>query len=87
MGRYYTQVYKLTEEGFTQTFYALEMENVEQWVGDEPVISYEYFVEKVAVSETEYRDAKKAAFNYESSKTFHENAVTYDEIKEQIKGC
>ena len=86
MGYYTTHVYKLTAEGFSQTFYALMAEkSFEQWVNRDPMFSYEYFVENVPVSETEYNNATSTAFNYAQSKPLHENAVSYDQIVEQIK--
>ena len=85
MGVYITDVYKLTDEGFYQTFSALTTETIEEWVNDEPVLSYGFFVEDVAVSEAEYHQARNAAFDYSQSIRFNENAVTYEVIKEQIE--
>lgn len=85
MGCYYTHVYKLTPQGFSQTFSALTMEELIRWENDKPILSYKFFVEDAAVSETEYNDARNAAFNYAQSKSLHENAVTYDQIVELIK--
>lgn len=85
MGCYYTNVYKLTDEGFSQTFSSLEIESIEEWVNEDPVLFYEYSVGGVVVSKDEYNQARNAAFNYEQSKPLHQNAVTYDIIKTQIE--
>lgn len=84
MGNFSTEVYELSDNGFTQTFNALTTERM-QWEGDEVILSNEFFIRDVPVSEAEYNAAIDAAYDHERSKFLWENAVTYDQIVEQIK--
>ncbi len=90
MGRRHTEVYRLDENGFTQTFYALSVEVVEtvpEGKGDGFYeFSYEYYVEDEQVAEEEYLTAVEASFDFERSVKFSEVLVSYDVIKEQIIG-
>ena len=83
-GRLYTNVYKLTEDGFSLTFYAVSSERAEHLGNDEYIISYEYSVENKPVNEGDYTAAVDAAFNFAQSVPLNENAVEYSAITQQI---
>ena len=85
MGHCYTNVYKLNDSGFTKTFNALSVENVEHIGGEEYNFIYEYFVEDVLVSEAEYNIAVNSAFDFSQAVRLDENAVSYDEIVQQLQ--
>ena len=85
MGRCYTNVYKLNDSGFTKNFNALSVENVEHIGGEEYNFIYEYFVEDVLVSEAEYNAAVNSAFDFSQAERLDENAVSYDEIVQQLQ--
>ena len=85
MGRCYTNVYKLNDSGFTKTFNALSVENVEHIGGEEYNFVYEYFVEDAPVSEAEYNAAVNSAFDFSQAIRLDENAVSYDEIVQQLQ--
>ena len=85
MGRCYTNVYKLNDSGFTKTFNALSIENVEHIGGEEYNFIYEYFVEDAPVSEAEYNTAVNSAFDFSQAVRLDENAVSYDEIVQQLQ--
>ena len=84
MGRCYTDVYELTENGFIKTLSALSVERVEPIENGEYTFSYDYSVEDKTVSEDDYNAAIHAAFDFARAARFDENAVTYDEIKQQL---
>ena len=81
----YTNVYKLNDSGFTKTFNALSVENVEHIGGEEYNFIYEYFVEDAPVSEAEYNIAVNSAFDFSQAVRLDENAVSYDEIVQQLQ--
>ena len=90
MGRCYTNVYKLNENGFTETFDALSSERVEyiggKDIGDEDYhFVYEYFVDDTPVSEVEYHNAVNAVFDFSRAIRLDENAVSYEEIIQQLQ--
>ncbi len=87
MGCYYTDVYKLTENGFTQTFNALLIEHVVNLENGEYDLIYEYSIEGNPVNEDEYYAAVNAAFDFTRSVRLYENTVPYDVIKQQIADC
>ena len=84
MGRCYTTVYKLDENGFTKTFSALSVEHYEHLGNEEYEITYEYSIEGQTVSEEEYNAAINASFDFANASEFYEIAVSYDAIKQQI---
>ncbi len=93
MGRYYTTVYKLDENGFTKVLSALLVEHVEfventddsgRPGAEEYIISYEYSIEGQPVSEDEYNAAIHTSFGFANGVGFYEIAVSYDIIKQQI---
>ena len=86
MGRCYTNVYKLNDSGFTKTFNALSVENVEHIGGEEYNFIYEYFVEDAPVSEAEYNTALNSAFDFSHAVRLDENAVSYDAIVVELQG-
>ena len=85
MGRCYTNVYKLNDDSFTKTFSALSVESVEHIGGEEYNFIYEYFVEDAPVSEAEYNTAVSSAFDFSQAVRLDENAVSYDEIVQQLQ--
>lgn len=87
MGSCHTNVYKLTDQGFTQTFSAFSIERVKHIENDKYDISYTYSVEDKPVSEDDYNAAVNGAFDFAQSVWLDENSVTYDEIKQQIVDC
>ena len=86
MGRCYTNVYKLNENGFTNTFNALSSERVEYIDDEEYNFVYEYFVENDPVSEVEYDNAVHAAFDFSRAVDLDKNAVPYGVIVGQLGG-
>lgn len=85
MGVYYTDVYKLTADGFKKTFSAYKCEKIETSENGDSTLSYEYFVEGKRVDAKNYEDAVSASFNYEKSTSLIKNAVSYEEILTQIE--
>ena len=85
MGRCYTTVYKLDENGFTKTFSALSVEHYEHLGNEEYEITYEYSIEGQPVTEEAYNAAVSAAFDFAQGVQVCDNAVSYDEIKQQIE--
>lgn len=85
MGRCYTTVYKLDENGFTKTFSALSVEHYEHLGNEEYEITYEYSIEGQPVTEEAYNAAVSAAFDFAQGVQVYDNAVSYDEIKQQIE--
>ncbi|MBR2319645.1 MAG: hypothetical protein IKA50_02505 [Clostridia bacterium] len=84
MGRIYTHVYKLNEDGFILTFEALSAERVEVLENDEYKLHYEYSIGDKTVNESEYNSAVNAAFNFENAVRLNENEVNYNTIRQQI---
>ena len=83
MGHVYTDVYTLTEQGFTRILSATSVERVEGADGDY-TFSYDYTVEGEAVGEEAYVSAVKDAFDSENSVGFPEELMTYDEIRGEL---
>ena len=88
MGRCYTNVYRLNENGFTETFNALSSESVEyiEGKGGEYRFIHEYFIDDTPVSEADYNDALSSAFDLSRAVRLDENAVSYNAIIEQLHG-
>lgn len=84
MGRCYTTVYQLDENGFTKTLSALSVEHYEHLGNEQYEITYEYSIEGQTVSEEEYNAAINASFDFANASEFYEIAVSYDAIKQQI---
>ena len=84
MGRIYTHVYQLNEDGFILMFEALSAERVEVLENDEYKLHYEYSIGDKTVNESEYKSAVNAAFNFENAIRLNENEVNYDAIRQQI---
>ena len=53
--------------------------------GEEYNFIYEYFVEDAPVSEAEYNIAVNSAFDFSQAVRLDENAVSYDEIVQQLQ--
>ena len=85
MGYCYTNVYKLSENGFSETFNALSIEKVEYLEGEEYNLIYEYFIAGTPASETEYNNAVNASFDSSRAVRLDENAVPYEEIVLQLQ--
>ena len=85
MGYCYTNVYKLSENGFSETFNALSIEKVESLEGEEYNLIYEYFIAGTPASETEYNNAVNASFDSSRAVRLDENAVPYEEIVQQLQ--
>ena len=83
MGVCYTDVYRLTEEGFQQTFSAALVERTEN-LDDEYVSTYEYYLGDIQVEEDAYQAGVEAAFDPEGAQRLGENAVPYDSITQMI---
>lgn len=84
MGRCYTTVYKLDENGFTKVLSALLVEHYEHLGNEQYEITYEYSIEGQTASEEEYNAAINASFDFANASEFYEIAVSYDAIKQQI---
>lgn len=84
MGRIYTHVYKLNEDGFILTFEALSAERVEVLENDEYKLHYEYSIGDKSANESEYNSAIEAAFDFENAVRLNDNEVNYDTIRQQI---
>ena len=86
MGLYYDNVYKLSENGFSQILNARYTERYEH-IGNEEYNTYrEYFIDNTTVSENDYNNAVKSAFDLSKAISLYENAVSYNTIIEQLHG-
>ena len=86
MGLYYDNVYKLDENGFSQTLSAKYTARYEHIGGNEYNSIYEYFIDNVSVSETKYNTAVSSAFDLSRAVRLDANAVSYDAILWQLRG-
>ena len=86
MGLYYDNVYKLDENGFSQTLSAKYTARYEHSGGNEYNSIYEYFIDNVSVSETKYNTAVSSAFDLSRAVRLDANAVSYDAILWQLRG-
>ena len=87
MGYYSTTVYRLTDSGFTLILRGLEEHSYEYLENGEVKETIEYFIEGESVTEEAFYSAISAVFDYAQAVSFSENAVSYDEIKQQILDC
>ena len=85
MGRYYTNVYKLNENGFTETFNAKYTESYEHIGNEEYITHREYFIDDTPVSEADYNRAVSSAFDLSKAVRLDENAVSYNAILPQLQ--
>ena len=83
-GMYYTDVYKLDTNGFIQTFDAHYIERVISRGDEDYDFVYEYFIGDTPVTEDEYRAALNDAFDSSKTVAFHDKAVSYGIIKQQL---
>ena len=84
MGQLHTHTYRLNDAGFILTFEALSSERAEYLGNDEYSFYYEYSIGDKPVTESEYKSAVNAAFNFENAIRLNENEVNYDAIRQQI---
>lgn len=84
MGYYRTEVYTLDENGFTSIFSGHQEESVETAENGDYNISYKFFIDDRMVSESEFDAAVAEVFDDSRAIVFHENAVDYQTITEQI---
>ena len=86
MGLYYDNVYKLSENGFSQILNARYTERYEH-IGNEEYNTYrEYFIDNTTVSENDYNNAVRSAFDLSKAISLYENAVSYNTIIGQLHG-
>jgi len=86
MGRYYTDVYMLDANGFTQTFNGVLTERVEYLGNEEYNIISEYTIDGESVSEADFNATVNASFDFAQSLKFYDIAVSYDAIIQQLTG-
>jgi len=86
MGYYYDNVYQLDQNGFSQILDASRSERYVPLENRDFEIVVEYFIDDKSVSRDEYRDAVNHAIDLSKTVDLCENAVSYDEIKQQIAG-
>ncbi|MBQ7968731.1 MAG: hypothetical protein IJ292_02800 [Clostridia bacterium] len=86
MGQYYTNVYRLFDSGFALVFSATSKENVEVLPNGDYNFLYDYIIGEKTVSEDEYMSAVASSFDFEKAVPLHENAVSYEEIIQEIIG-
>ena len=89
MGKYYDNVYKLDENGFSAILNAYYTERLVPFEDDkdEYEIIREYFIEGKTVTKDEYDAAISASVDLSQTVKFYENSVSYDVIKQQIADC
>ena len=86
MGRYYDNVYTLSENGFSQILNARYTERYEHIGNEEYNIYCEYFIGDILVSEADYNTAVSSAFDLSKAVRFDANAVSYNAIIGQLHG-
>lgn len=87
MGKYYDNVYKLDENGFSAILNAYYTERYVSLEDDEFEIINEYFINGKTVSKDEYNNAVNSAVDLSQTMEFYEKSVSYDVIKQQIEDC
>ena len=87
MGKYYDNVYKLDENGFSAILNAYYTEQYVSLGDDEFEIINEYFINGKTVSKDEYNNAVNSAVDLSQTIEFYENSVSYDVINQQIEDC
>ena len=86
MGRYYDNVYTLSESGFSQILNARYTERYEHIGNEEYNIYCEYFIGDTLVSEADYNTAVSSAFDLSKAVRLDANAVAYNTIIGQLHG-
>ena len=84
MGYSYTDVFQLSEDGFTQLFQGSEIQRVEHLGNEEYRYYSEYFIEEAPVPYPEYTAALQEVFDLWGSRELSDHAVSYEVIKQQI---
>ena len=86
MGRYYDNVYKLDQTGFSQILNASYTKRYEPLENDGVETITEYFIDDKAVTKDEYDAAINDVVDLSQAVKFYDSSVPYDEIKQQIAG-
>lgn len=88
MGYYTTDIYRLTDSGFTNIWSGLETQEIipSENGNEEPEWDIFFSVGDQAVSEEAYYAAIENVFNTSRAVQLHENAVSYDAIRQLILG-
>ena len=84
MGRYYTTIYTLCEDGFVLNFSGVRTESYEHIGGDNYITHTQYSIGEEVVSEDEFDAAVNSLFDFSRSKEFYTDAVSYNEIMQQL---
>ena len=84
MGRYYTTIYTLCEDGFVLNFSGVRTESYEHIGGDNYITHTQYSIGDEIVSEDEFNSAVNSLFDFSRSKEFYDQAVSYNEIMQQL---
>ena len=87
MGKYYDNVYKLDQTGFSLILNASYSERYVTLENNDFEIINEYFIDGKTVSEDEYNNAVNSAVDLSQTMEFYEKSVSYDVIKQQIEDC
>ena len=87
MGKYYDNVYKLDQTGFSLILNASYSERYVTLENNDFEIINEYFIDGKTVSKDEYNNAVNSAVDLSQTMEFYENSVSYDVIKQQIEDC
>ena len=83
-GVFCTDVYQLTENGFTQSLEAVCERQVKYIDDDNYEFYYKHFISGNPVSEYEHDIAVYTSFDFTQALRLDENAVSYEQIKQQI---
>ena len=87
MGKYYDNVYKLDQTGFSLILNASYSERYVTLENNDFEIINEYFIDGKTVSKDEYNNAVNSAIDLSQTTEFYEKSVSYDVIKQQIEDC
>ena len=85
MGVFYTNVYKLNEDGFSQKFSAFSAEVIGKEENGDLKLDYEYYVNDEKVDKADYDDAISDAFNFDKATKLNKDAVEYEEFKKLVE--
>ena len=84
MGRYYTTIYTLCEDGFVLNFSGVRTESYEHIGNDNYITHTQYSIGEEVVSEDEFNSAVNSLFDFSRSIEFYDQAVSYNEIMQQL---
>ncbi len=87
MGYYTTDIYSLTANGFTVIWNGLETQEIIPPLNEdeEATMAITFSIGDQTVSEEEYYAAIEALFNTSQAVPLHENALTYDAVRQLIQ--